>query len=29
MEYKEYHSVQGTWYYGSAKEDYEMSDEKR
>ena len=28
LEYKEYHSVQGTWYYGSAKEDYEMSDEK-
>ena len=28
MEYKEYHSAQGTWYYGSAKENYEMSDEK-
>lgn len=28
LEYKEYRSAHGTWYYGSAKEDYEKSDEK-
>lgn len=28
LEYKEYRSEHGTWYYGSAKEDYEKSDEK-
>ena len=28
LEHKEYHSAQGTWYYGSAKEDYEKSNEK-
>lgn len=28
MEYKEYNTVHGKWFYGSAKEDYEDSDNK-